>query len=64
MVELLVIVRRIDGKEDVLKIFTYLVDVPLLYGKRTMVKKWNSKIDTKNMVLETEIDGKKEDFNQ
>ena len=27
MVELPVIVRRMDGKDDVLKIFTYLVDV-------------------------------------
>ena len=27
-----------------------------------MVEKWNSKIDTKNMVLETEIDGKRKDF--
>ena len=64
MVELPVIVRRMDGKGDVLKVFTYLVDadVPFLCGKRTMVEKWNSKIDTKNMVLETEIDGIKKDF--
>ena len=27
-----------------------------------MVEKWNSKIDTKNKVLETEIDGKRKDF--
>ena len=48
----------------VLRVFTYLVDadVPFLYGKRTMVEKWNLKIDTKNMVLETEIDGKRKDF--
>ena len=64
MVELPVIVRRMDGKEDVLKGFTYLVDadVPFLCGKRTMVEKWNSKIDTKNMVLETEIDRVRKDF--
>merc|ERR1711955_43157 len=64
MVELPVIVRRLDGKEDVLQVFTYLVnaDVPFLCGKRTMVERWNSKIDTKNMVLETEIDGIKKDF--
>ena len=43
MVELPVIVRRMDGKEDVLKVFTYLVDAdfPFLCGKRTMVEKWN-----------------------
>ena len=27
-----------------------------------MVERWNSKIDTKNKVLETEIDGKRKDF--
>merc|ERR1711889_44475 len=64
MVELPVIVRRMDGKEDVLNVFTYLVDadVPFLCGKRTIVEKWNSKIDTKNIVLETEIDRIKKDF--
>ena len=43
MVELPVIVRRMDRKEDVLKIYTYLVygDVPFLCGKRKMVEKWN-----------------------
>ena len=43
MVELLVIVRRMDGKEDVLKVFTYFVDADdqFLCGKRTMVEKWN-----------------------
>merc|ERR1712240_303819 len=43
---------------------TYLVDadVPFLCGKRTMMEKWNSKIDTKNLVLETEIDGVRKDF--
>ena len=41
MVELPVIVRRMDGKQNVLRVFTYLVDVdvPFLCGKRTMVKK-------------------------
>ena len=64
MVELPVIVRRLDGKEDVLKVFTYLVDadVPFLCGKREMVERWKSKIDTKNKVLETEIEGKRKDF--
>merc|ERR1712240_832276 len=64
MVELPGIVRRMDGKEDVLRVFTYLVDadVPFLCGKRKMVEKGNSKIDTKNMVLETEIDGVRKDF--
>ena len=49
MVELPVIVRSLDEKEDVLKVFTYLVDadVPFLCGKREMVERWKSKIDTK-----------------
>ena len=43
--------------------FTNLVeaDVPFLCGKRT-IENWNSKIDTKNKVLETEMDGEKKTF--
>merc|ERR1712120_95039 len=64
MVELPVIVRRLDGKEDVLQVFTYLVDadVPFLCGKRELKDRWKSKIDTENNVLETMIDGKRKDF--
>merc|ERR1711867_325931 len=64
MVEFPVIVRRMDAKEDVLKVFTYLVDadVPFLCGKREMAERWKSKIDTKNKVLETKIEGKRKDF--
>ncbi len=64
MVELPVIVRRLDGKEDVLQVFTYLVDadVPFLCGKRELKDRWKSKIDTENNVLETKIDGKRKDF--
>ena len=64
MVELPVIVRRLDEKEDVLKVFTYLVDadVPFLFGKREMVERWKSKTDTENKVLETKIEGKRKDF--
>merc|ERR1711867_131028 len=64
MVGLPVIVRRLDGKEDVLKVFTYLVDadVPFLWGKREMVERWKSKIDTENNVLETKIDGMRKYF--
>ena len=64
MVELPVIVRRLDGKEDVLQVFTYLVDadVPFLCGKRELKDRWKSKIDAENNVLETKIDGKRKDF--
>ena len=63
MIEVPMIVKRFDGKEDELKVFTYLAeaDVPFLCGKRT-IEKWNSKIDTKNKVLETEMDGEKKFF--
>ena len=39
MVELPILVTRMDGKEDVLKVQTYLVDaeVPFLCGKQTLV---------------------------
>merc|ERR1711962_1700962 len=55
MVELPMIVRRLDGKEYVLQVFTYLVDadVPFLCGKTELKDKWKSKIDTENNVLET-----------
>ena len=51
MVELPLIVRRLDGKDDVLRVFTYLVeaDVPFLCRKRT-IEGWNSKIDAKYKV--------------
>merc|ERR1712112_21783 len=63
MVELPMIVKRMDGKDDVLKVFAYLVeaDVPFLCGKRTL-EKWRSKVDTTNKVLETMIDGEKKNF--
>merc|ERR1712114_106989 len=63
MVELPLIVRSMDGKDDVIKVFAYLVDadVPFLCGKRTL-EKWNSKVDTTNKVLETKIDGEHKNF--
>merc|ERR1712138_147501 len=63
MIELPLIVKIMDGKDDVIKVFAYLVDadVPFLCGKRTL-EKWNSKVDTTNKVLETKIDGEKKNF--
>ena len=58
MVELPLIIRRLDGKDGVLRVFTYLVEanVPFLCRKITIEGwKWNSKIDIKNKVLETEM---------
>ena len=64
MVELPVLVRRLDGKEEVLKVFTYLVDakIQFLCGRRELQEKWSSRIDTKNNILETEINGEKKNF--
>ena len=46
LVELPILVTRLDGKEDVLIVQTYLVDaeVPFLCGKQTL-EFWNLKID-------------------
>ena len=48
LIELLQIVTRIDGREDVLKVYTYLVDVEVLFlcGKREL-ELWNFKKDGK-----------------
>ena len=53
LVELLILVMRLDGKEDVLTIHTYLVDaeIPFLCGKRTL-EDWNFQIDGREKILE------------
>ena len=53
MVELPVLVTRLDGREDVLIIQTYLVDakIPFLCGKQTL-ENWNFKIDKRAKILE------------
>ena len=52
MIEIPVVVERIDGKDDVLTIQAYLVDakVPFLCGKKTL-ELWESKLDMKRKVL-------------
>ena len=63
IVDIPVKVQRDDGKDDALKVQAYLVDadIPFLYGKRTM-ELWQSKIDTKKKILETEINRRWKDF--
>ena len=63
MVELPVMVTRLDGKEDVLILHTYLVDaeVPLLCGKRTL-ELWKFRLDGKRKVLEIEPHGCHKEF--
>ena len=53
LVELPVLIIRLDGKEDILTIQTYLVDteIPFLCGKRTL-EGWNFKIDGPDKILE------------
>ena len=55
LVELLVLVMRLDGKEDVLIIKTYLMDakVPFLCGKQTL-ENWNFRIYVRDKNLEIE----------
>ena len=55
LVELPFLVTRLDGREDVLIIHTYLVDaeVPFLCGKQTL-ESWNFKIKSKDKILELE----------
>ena len=56
LVELPILVTRMDGKEDVLIVQTYLVDaeVPFLCGKQTL-ETWNFKIDGQEKILELHI---------
>ena len=53
LVELPILISRMDGKEDVLVVQTYLVDagVPFLCGKQTL-EAWNFNIDGTNKILE------------
>ena len=59
MIDLPVIVRRLNGKEEVLQVYTYLIeaDVPFLCGKQEMVDRWKSIIDTEKNTMECKIDG-------
>ena len=56
LIELPILVTRMDGKEDVLIVQTYLVDaeVPCLCGKQTL-EKWNFKIDGQENILEIQM---------
>ena len=56
LVELPILITRLDGKEDVLTVQTYLVDdkVPFLCGKQTL-ESWNFMIDGEEKILEIEM---------
>ena len=53
LIELPILITKLDRKEDVLVVQTYLVDaeVPFLCGKQTL-EAWRFKIDGENKVLE------------
>ena len=56
LVELLILVTRLDGREDVLVIQTYIIDaeVPFLCGKKTL-ESWNFNISGIEKILEIKI---------
>ena len=60
LVELPILVTRLDGKEDVLVVQTYIVDeeVPFLCGKQTL-ETWNFRIDRNETILETHLNHQK-----
>ena len=53
LVELPILVMRMDGREEILTIETYLVDaeIPFLCGKRTL-EDWSFHIDGREKILE------------
>merc|ERR1712115_128758 len=65
MVKLLITLKTLDRKEEELQVLTYLVetDIPLLCGARELNRRWQTKIDNENDVLEIKLeDGKTERF--
>ena len=58
--ELPILITRLDGREDVLIIQTYLIDAEILFlcGKQTL-ENWNFKIDGRAKILEiqSKMDG-------
>ena len=61
LIELLILISRMDGKEDVLVVQTYLVgvEVSFLCGKQTL-EAWDFKINGKNKILEIKTRADKE----
>merc|ERR1712240_6159 len=63
-VELPVPVQDVNGKEDTLKVHTYIVeaDVSFLCGKSELQDKWKSKINTESNILEVKMNGQRKEF--
>ena len=65
MVNLPIILKTLDGREEVLQVFTFLVkaDIPFLCGASELKGKWKSKIDNERNVLEIKLeDGRMKRF--
>ena len=56
LIELSILVTRLDGNEDVLIVQTYLVDAEVLFlcGKQTL-KSWNFKIDGGEKIMNIQL---------
>ena len=53
MVELPILITRLDSREDVLAVQTYLVDAEILFlCRKQALQNWNFKIDGKEKILE------------
>merc|ERR1712240_692747 len=63
-IELPVLVQDLHGKEDTLKVPTFVVeaDVPFLCGKSELKDEWRAKINTESNILEVQTDGQRKKF--
>lgn len=63
MVDIPLVMQRLYCMEDILTLQIYLIDtdVSFLCGKGTM-EVWDSKLDTRRKIIETNIDGSKMKF--
>ena len=61
MVKLPIILKTLDGREEVLQVFTYLVetDIPFLCDASELKSRWKSKIDNENNVLEIKLEDRR-----
>ena len=63
IVEIPIVVQRVDGKEGMLTVQAYVidVDVPFLCGK-WILELWDSRLDTKRKILGTNMDSSRKEF--
>merc|ERR1712115_121174 len=58
MIKLPIILKTLDGREEVLQVFTYLIETDILFlcGASELKSRWKSKIDNENNVLEIKLE--------